>query len=430
MTRYRTGSTVAIVLTAALAAGCGGREERPQAAAEAPDAAPGTAPARAADDSGITMRVQARYFGDTEVKGRNIDVDTQNGIVTLTGHVESEATRNRAVTLARGVEGVTRVDDRLVVAPDDDRVGRAAREGERRADDAAARAKDASGDAARDVNAAWITTKIQAQYFAERGVGPWNVDVTTNEAGVVTLEGRVDTEQARARAVAVARGTDGVTRVDDRLRVVPDDAEDRGGDARADRGGSAQPIEDTWITTKLQSKYYLDGDVRGRTIDVTTQNGVVTLTGSVASEAERRQALTLARNTDGVRSVEDRLRIVADDAVSRSGETAERTARDTGAAAGGAAREAARDTREAARDGGAAMGDGWITTKIQSKYFLDGDVRGSEINVDTRGGVVTLKGSVESAAASKAAEAIARETDGVRRVVNQLVVREGAATSR
>ena len=160
MTRYGTGSTVAIVLTAALAAGCGGREERPEAAAEAPNAAPGTAPAAGtADDSGITMRVQARYFGDTDVKGRNIDVDTRNGIVTLTGHVESEAARNRAVTLARGVEGVTRVEDKLVVAPDDDRVGRAAREGERRADDATARAKDASGDAARDVNAAWITTK-------------------------------------------------------------------------------------------------------------------------------------------------------------------------------------------------------------------------------------------------------------------------------
>jgi osmotically-inducible protein OsmY len=322
------------------------------------------------------------------------------------------------VTLARGVDGVARVDDRLTVAPDGGTADAALRAGERRADQAAARAQDATAGAARDVNAAWITTKIQAQYFAERGVGPWNVDVTTSEAGVVTLEGRVDSEQARARAVAVARNTEGVARVEDRLRVVPDEADDRR-DADGDGRGSAQPVEDAWITTKLQSKYYLDDDVRGRTIDVTTQNGVVTLTGSVASEAERRQALALARNTNGVRSVNDSLRIEPDTAARRTGDAAE-----------GAAREAGRDARDAARDGGAAMSDGWITTKIQSKYFIDGDVRGSGIDVDTRNGVVTLVGTVESAGARQAAEAIARETDGVRRVVNRLVVRESASTSR
>jgi osmotically-inducible protein OsmY len=66
--------------------------------------------------------------------------------------------------------------------------------------------------------------------------------------------------------------------------------------------------------------------------------------------------------------------------------------------------------------------DAWITTKIQSKYFLDADVKGHQINVDTNNGVVTLKGTVANEQHKAAAEQIARDTEGVTRVVNQLTV--------
>ena len=74
---------------------------------------------------------------------------------------------------------------------------------------------------------------------------------------------------------------------------------------RTDRVGNE--ISDAWITTKLQSKYYLDSDVRGLDIDVTTNGGVVTLTGKVSSAAERAKALSLAKSTDGVKQVIDKL---------------------------------------------------------------------------------------------------------------------------
>ena len=60
--------------------------------------------------------------------------------------------------------------------------------------------------------------------------------------------------------------------------------------------------------------------------------------------------------------------------------------------------------------------------KIQSKYFLDADVKGRQIDVDTNDGVVTLKGTVDTAEQKQQAEQIARGTEGVKRVVNQLVV--------
>ena len=66
--------------------------------------------------------------------------------------------------------------------------------------------------------------------------------------------------------------------------------------------------------------------------------------------------------------------------------------------------------------------DTWITTKIQSQYFLDPLVKGHEINVDTQRGVVTLTGTVATEELKKTAEQIARETDGTVRVMNQLKI--------
>jgi len=63
------------------------------------------------------------------------------------------------------------------------------------------------------------------------------------------------------------------------------------------------------ITAKIKSKMALDDAIRARTIDVDTEDGVVTLMGTVGSEAERARAVRLAKETDDVRSVVDRLRV-------------------------------------------------------------------------------------------------------------------------
>lgn len=71
----------------------------------------------------------------------------------------------------------------------------------------------------------------------------------------------------------------------------------------------------------------------------------------------------------------------------------------------------------------AAAADGTVTMKIQAKYATDEIVKGRDINVDTTDGVVTLKGQVDSRRERDAAEQIARATEGVKRVVNELTVR-------
>jgi hyperosmotically inducible protein len=70
-----------------------------------------------------------------------------------------------------------------------------------------------------------------------------------------------------------------------------------------------------------------------------------------------------------------------------------------------------------------ALAQGSLTAKIKAKMALDDTVKALNIDVDTNGGVVTLSGSVNSAAERAKALQLARDTDGVASVVDRLVVR-------
>lgn len=67
-------------------------------------------------DAAITMRVQARYAEDDVVKGRNIEVDTADGVVILKGSVDSATEKQEAERLASQIDGVTRVVNNLRVS--------------------------------------------------------------------------------------------------------------------------------------------------------------------------------------------------------------------------------------------------------------------------------------------------------------------------
>lgn len=388
-----TNRTFNWILAATVVAGAGAcTREEPQTAATATPAA--TQPTTERDDSWISTAVQAKYYGSSDVRGNNVTVVSRDGVVTLRGAVESENAKARAVALAREVEGVKNVQDEL-------RVQTAAAAATTTGPNATDQPTGTAGRTDDETQPGWITTKIQAQYFMNAEVKPWNVDVTTSNEGVVTLEGEVETADDKTEAVRIARATDGVSRVEDRLRVKgqPDSAETATATTNMDR-------PDIWLTAKVQSKYFLDDEVKGHEINVDTNNAVVTLNGTVENEAQRRQAIALARSTEGVKDVVDRLKVTPAEGTV-SGEAADRTNRNL------------KPVGELQRP------DEWITMKVQSKYFLDRDVKGNQVNVDTSKGVVTLKGTVGSDAQKQQAETIARETEGVTRVVNQLTVPKG-----
>jgi hypothetical protein len=73
-------------------------------------------PRRQVEDSTITAQIKTKLAADVRLSSlTNIDVNTTNGMVTLSGQVESEDVKNRAVEAVRAVQGVVRVDDNLQV---------------------------------------------------------------------------------------------------------------------------------------------------------------------------------------------------------------------------------------------------------------------------------------------------------------------------
>jgi osmotically-inducible protein OsmY len=379
----RLDCAVAVVVIAAVVPACNWHSDEPVETVARADIDLPTMPQ---PDPWITTQLQARYFADPIVRGNDVRVMTADGAVTLRGTVPSRAAKDRAVALARRIGGVTRVDDQLTVEPVPGAVGAPQPAGQ---PTAAGRSPAGS---------AWTTTTIQARYFADPDVKGRDIDVSTDAAGAVTLRGRVDSPAAKAAAVRIANETEGVARVIDEVRV---SSSAGGGDVLA------APAEggDAWITANVQSKYFLDADVKRRDIDVETKNGVVTLSGDVQSPAERRQALDLARTTAGVRDVVDRLDLRATTALT------------------GGARSPKTVVRAVTGNAPApSPPDSWITTTILSKCFLSADVRSEEVQVTTHDGTVTLTGRVRKAAARSAIEAIARGTKGVRSVVNRIQV--------
>ena len=70
---------------------------------------------QALDDAAITTSIKGKYLVDDTLKGLDISVDTVQGVVTLTGPVQSDTAKELATQIAENVEGVVRVDNQLTV---------------------------------------------------------------------------------------------------------------------------------------------------------------------------------------------------------------------------------------------------------------------------------------------------------------------------
>jgi hyperosmotically inducible protein len=69
------------------------------------------------DDAGITTRVKTAFINDPVVGAARIDVDTFNGVVTLSGRVKSKEEEAKAIQLAKSIQGVVDVKSTLQVQP-------------------------------------------------------------------------------------------------------------------------------------------------------------------------------------------------------------------------------------------------------------------------------------------------------------------------
>jgi hyperosmotically inducible protein len=150
------------------------------------------------------------------------------------------------------------------------------------------------------VTDAGITGAVKTKLAADSKVNASEINVDTKD-GVVTLTGNIDSQEAKSRALQIARETTGVRDVQDMISVR--EASAQGNAPNPDRT-VGERIDDAGITMKVKAKLLDDPVVKGLRIDVDTRDGVVYLTGSVSGETEKQKAIDLARNTEGVRDVQ------------------------------------------------------------------------------------------------------------------------------
>ncbi|WP_462320514.1 BON domain-containing protein [Halochromatium sp.] len=124
------------------------------------------------------------------------------------------------------------------------------------------------------------------------------------ERGVVRLNGQVGTSATKDRIAAMAESTEGVNEVFNYISVDPAlIAGERERQGRAEQ----QERADDWIKNRLRALLQSDTTVNDRAIEIKVREGVVTLSGSVTSAAERSVAETIASEIPGVREVDSRL---------------------------------------------------------------------------------------------------------------------------
>jgi hyperosmotically inducible protein len=140
------------------------------------------------------------------------------------------------------------------------------------------------------------TASVKSRLVADPEVSSYEIDVDSTD-GVVRLSGWVETETERAAAQRVALRTDGVRSVKNEILL---------GDPSLEEN-----VTDGVILVKVKSKLAADPDVSALDIDVDVSRGVVTLSGDVPGNAQVEEAVRLARSTDGVRSVTNKLDVTS-----------------------------------------------------------------------------------------------------------------------
>jgi hyperosmotically inducible periplasmic protein len=190
-----------------------------------------------------------------------------------------------------------------------------------------------------------------------------------------------------------------------------------------------QPTADQ-LEDAIDKRWEADATLKACTgcdFDVEVVGDVATISGEAPTAALRALAARLA-SVKGVTRVDNQIKVVAPTSAADKtreglGKAANKTADGVDKAAektGEGVSKAAEKTGDALAKTGEVIDDTWITTKVKSQYIGEKAVEGSDISVETKENVVTLNGTVPTAAAHAAALRIARDTKGVKRIVDNL----------
>jgi hyperosmotically inducible periplasmic protein len=326
-----------------------------------------TAAQAAQPDPWVTTKVKLSLLTSRDVDGVDVKVDTIDGHVTLYGTAADQAEKDRAERLAKQVEGVKEVRNLIQVVPPSQ---------EKRVS-----ASDAQ-----------LKQKVQDALARDPQLAKSHIQVQSVDGGVVLLSGKADTMSAHLRAVEVARDVDGVHGVASEIQSPNELADSEiwhetqgaASDVAAMPEQAGSMAKDLWITTAAKVRL-IGADVQALGINVDTTNGVVTLFGTVGSEAAKQTAENEVRKVSGVKEIHDELQVVPE-------------------AKQAAVKRKDEDVRKE------------VSANLESRGAL------SDVDVAVENGVVRLTGTVPTQGDRLAALTLARTSNGVQSVIGDLRV--------
>jgi osmotically-inducible protein OsmY len=196
------------------------------------------------------------------------------------------------------------------------------------------------------------------------------------------------------------------------------------------RAGAA--TSDSAIDKKIEKRLHANASLKRYHLKASVDGGVATLTGTVATNAQKARAGQLAM-VSGVTRVDNQIAVdpnagtrgTTGKIVDKTKEAGEKT-KEGAIKAGEKTKEGAKTVGEKSKEGAQKVGeeitDAWIITRIKSKFIGEDVLKGSDINVDCDNHVVTLRGTVPTAAARARAVEQAKEVEGVKSVVDKLTI--------
>ncbi|MGE5576463.1 MAG: BON domain-containing protein [Syntrophothermus sp.] len=213
----------------------------------------------ARNDEKISKKVLAAIKQDKELSAYHFNVDTIDGVVHLQGVVDVLAEKERAGEIARGIEGVTGVENGLTVSTD-----------------GAITDSEVEFEVAEELHLdhRFDSTRINAE----------------SHKGVVHLRGEVKTLAEAEAAVEAASRARGAKEVVNELKV-----------------GAGERVDDATLTNRVESALAADGRLDPADVRTSSEHGVVRLKGVVPGRADKELAAEIATSVEGVRRVENEL---------------------------------------------------------------------------------------------------------------------------
>lgn len=328
----------------------------------------------ASSDSMITAKAKLALW-TSDVRSRSVQVDTNDGVLTLSGKVPTAEQKALAEKKARSIEGVKDVKSFLQVVPasEEKRVERSDKE---------------------------LEDAVKTALKNDPSLEDSKITVKDVSKGVVMLGGEAKTYSDHLRAIGLVDRTPGVKRVtsdvknpkswtrEERVEFTRRDATPKAADNEVDvdqprRSGPG----DASITASVKLRLFTTAEIPSTQINVDTMDNVVSLFGIVPTDEVKRTAEAEASRVKGVASVENHLQVVPS-----------------------SQKEAVKEKDEE-------------LTKALKLAFKDRKELG-RVDYQVKNGVVQLTGRVDSMEDEYEAVRAARSVKGIRNVVNQLKVDE------